>query len=169
MKATLLELTEFANKHDLVTEHDIERETDIIDLEKMKKILTTQVKTLTGWVILDGHYAHEAVDPKLVFKVFVMRRAPWVLKEELSVRNYPLSKVWENIESELVGICSSETRHIFHEETVCEIDTTNMMASETLENILEILSEDEKCLEAPVDWMQYHETEILLREKPRCI
>ena len=169
MNATHIELSEYARNNDLVIERDYDRSTDIVDLERMKERLTRFINTQSGWVILDGHYAHEIIDTELIFRIIILRRAPWVLKEELTTRGYSTSKVWENVEAELIGVCSSESRQLHPKEIICEIDTTQKEPSQTLEEILQILNDDEKCMDTPIDWMQYNKAEILLKEKTLCI
>jgi len=103
-----------------------------------------------------------------VYKRQILRRAPWVLKEELATREYTTSKVWENVEAELLSVCSSESRKLHPKEIVCEMDTTQKEPLQTLEEVLQILNNDDKCLDTPIDWMQYHKAEILLRERTYC-
>jgi len=168
LNATHIELSKYAINNDLVIEHDYDRATNIIDLERMKKNISELISAHDGWVILDGHYAHEIISTDQIFRIIILRRAPWVLKEELAIRGYSKSKVWENVEAELLSVCSSESRQLHPKEIVCEIDTTKKEPLKTLEEVLQILNDDEKCLDTPIDWMQYHRAEILLRERTYC-
>lgn len=168
MNATHIELSEYAINNDLIIERDYDRATYIIDLEKMKEKITGLISTQDGWVILDGHYAHEVTSTDQIFRIIVLRRAPWLLKEELTARGYSNSKVWENVEAELLSVCSSESLQLHPKEIICEIDTTQNEPLQTLEEILKILNDDERCLNTPIDWMQYNKAEIMLKEKTRC-
>jgi adenylate kinase len=100
-----------------------------------------------------------------VTKIFVLRKAPWILKEELQIRGYNDSKIWENIEAEIVGTCLSETIALFYPKQVCEIDTTNLSPESATQMIIEILEEKSSCVAGLVDWMSHQETISLIKEK----
>jgi adenylate kinase len=126
------------------------------------KVLDDVIRNRQGPVILDGHYAHD-YKPKIDDAiVFVLRRAPWVLYEELEERGYAMKKVWENIESEIMGICSNEARE--NHDIVCEIDTTKLSLKEITANIQRIIEEKDSCPTEQIDWLTCSRTIDLMKE-----
>jgi adenylate kinase len=124
-----------------------------------------EIEKITKPLIIEGHYAQEVISSKHVTKIFVLRKAPWKLKEELQIRGYNASKIWENIEAEIVGICLSETIALFNSKQVCEIDTTNITPESATQMIVEILEGKSSCVVGLVDWMSHQETISLIKEK----
>jgi adenylate kinase len=161
--ATHLELSRYALDNGLVTERDEERDTSVVDLEAVKRSVKAMLKGGERLVV-DGHYAHDAVSPGDAEAVIVLRRAPWVLAEELRGRGYAPGKVWENVEAEALAVCLAEALDRFPAEKVCELDTTGRTAQETLETGLAYLKGG--CGGGYIDWLGYPETVELLRARP---
>ena len=131
----------------------------------MKKEIELYARKTTSALIIDGHYSHEIVPSELVTKVFVLRRAPWNLKDELNIRGYNNSKIWENIEAEMIGICLIETMELFEEEKICEIDTSNLTIKEAANLMYQIIEKRESCKKSGVDWMTSPKSLELLKGK----
>ncbi|MCW4050088.1 MAG: adenylate kinase family protein [Candidatus Bathyarchaeota archaeon] len=162
-----IELSKYAMEKGFIVEEDKERETLIINLEELGDALEKRLEADEN-IILDGHYAHDLVNPDTALQVFVLRRAPWELKQILESRGYNNMKVWENLEAEIIGICSSEALEAFPSELVCEIDTSNASTEEILRKMISILNGTAQCVSGEIDWMQYSETLEILRTRP-CI
>jgi adenylate kinase len=127
------------------------------------KLLDDVIRTHHGQVIIDGHYAHD-YKPKIDdVIIFVLRRAPWVLYDELGQRGYDEKKIWENIESEIMGICSNEARE--NHDIVCEIDTTRLSLKDITSNILRIMEEKDPCPTEQIDWLTHSRTIDLMKER----
>ncbi len=114
-------------------------------------------------LVVDGHYAQDAVSPRDAEAVIVLRRAPWVLAEELRDRGYAPDKVWENVEAEALAVCLAEALDRFPAEKVCELDTTGRTAQEVLEMGVAHLKGG--CGGGYIDWLGYPETVELLRTR----
>jgi adenylate kinase len=152
----------------MILETDENRETKIVNFDILKKEIEVHARKTTCALIIDGHYSHEIVPPELVTKVFVLRRAPWKLKEELIKRGYNNRKIWENIEAELIGICLIETKELFEVEKICEIDTSNLTIKEAANLIYSIIEKRKPYKIDEVDWMSNHKTLELLKGKIKC-
>jgi adenylate kinase len=137
----------------------------VVDLEALRHNISSTLGR--GKMVLDGHYAHELTNPDTTRLVFVLRRAPWVLLEELRGRGYNENKVWENVDAEILASCLSEALERFPSDKVCELDTTGASPSETLTTGLASL-ERGSCSDVYTDWMNREETVSILRERP-CI
>lgn len=162
--ARRLELSEYCRDLGLIMSRDDEMDTGIIDLEALGMKVREELKAAGGAVILDGHYAHEVAPPDMTLIVFVLRRAPWVLAEALHRRGYREAKVWENVEAEIMGVCTAEA--IETHKKVCEIDTTKADPEESLRKMIMSLQGKAAC-DGPIDWLSYPRTmELMKRSVP---
>lgn len=143
---------------------DKERDTAIVDFEGMQLRLMQLICASREPLIIEGHFAHDVVPPEAASYIFVLRRAPWVLKGELKARGYGVEKVRENVEAELIGVVLIEAVEAYGAERICEIDTTNREAKEVVDLALSIIKGDEVCVWGNVDWMGCAETEGLWKE-----
>ncbi len=154
-----VDLSRLALEEGLVEERDEERDTVIVDLKavrrKVKRLLERYER-----LIIEGHYAHD-VAPKGSW-IFVLRRAPWRLRDELERRGYDAKKMRENVEAELLDICLSEAIELHGSERVHEVDTTDKTAQEIVKEIDEVLSGARPPRVGVVDWLARPEAKQLL-------
>lgn len=137
-------LNRLAEKNNCISGRDEARNADIIDIDCLKNILEDFEDC-----IYDGHISH-LFD---VDVVVVLRTEPKFLKERLKGKDWTSDKIRENLESELIGIISSEARE--NCENVFTIDTTNRKANEVAEVIKDIVKnrERDKYME-PIEWTE---------------
>ena len=155
-------VSELAVKEGALLGRDVERETDIVDLPRLKKIMAEVVSATEGPLIVEGHFAYDVVPIDLVSHAIVLRRAPWVLKEELRERGYSDEKIRENVEAELLDVPLVEAIEALGPDLVCEADTTGRTPEETVDEILGILEGSIPCRRRLVDWLGSPETRGLL-------
>jgi adenylate kinase len=141
---------------------DDERETEVVDLPKLKEKITDAINATEGHIIVDGHYAYDVVPRNLVSHAFLLRRAPWVLKEELRERGYSSEKIRENVEAELLDVPLIEAIEVLGPNRVCEVDTTDRTPEETVNEVLGILEGSAQCRQKLVDWLGSPEAQGLL-------
>ena len=98
----------------------------------------------------------------LVSHALVLRRAPWVLKEELLERGYSDEKTLENVEAELLDVPLVEAIEALGPDLVCEADTTGRTLEETVSEVLSIVEGSMPCRRKLVDWLGSPETRALL-------
>jgi adenylate kinase len=125
------------------------------------------MKTTSRPLIIDSHFSTDVADPQDVKHVIVLRRAPWVLKEELDVRGYGEAKVWENVEVEMLGVCLLDALERHRAEEICEVDTTDRSPEEVATLIASIIRGEAQCVSGKVDWMSHPEMAELL-EARKC-
>ncbi len=159
-----IDLTELAIGRGFLTGVDEERDTSVVDLERIKGFISSEIESSDRPLIIEGHFATDVVSPQSVSIVFVLRRAPWLLKEELEARGYTPIKVKENVEAELLGVCLADAMGSNEPEKVCEIDTTGRPPEETAGEILSVMEGNRGCLRGQIDWMASPEVEGLLEE-----
>jgi len=165
LEALYLNLTELAQKYNLILNEDIERHTAVIDEKKMKaKIAKILEETEKATVIIDGHYA-AAVTPKDdVTRVFVLRRNPIELHSFMTKCGFSGQKLWENLASEILDICLVEALQEQGKERVCELDVTEKTIEEVTTDVLAILEGKKKCRAGGIDWLGMLEKEGKLGE-----
>jgi adenylate kinase len=163
--ATHIDLSEYSKENGLILTEDHDRETSVVDIEKLSHELNKIVKRANDYVVLDGHYAHDVVKSTYVWKVLVLRRAPWLLKVDLESRGYSSEKIRENVEAEIMGVCVNESLSSFPVGKVCEIDTTDKSPEESLSEALSSLRDEKNCEGERIDWLTYEETLKLLRDE----
>lgn len=161
LKGVHVNLSELALAEGLVTGYDSIRETSIVDLERMTTRLMEIIREGRDPLVIEGHFSQDVVSPERVSNVFVLRRAPWRLKDELESRGYNPEKVKENVEAELLDICLVEAIEAYGKEKVCELDTTDVEANEIIETITSVLRGERSC-EIGIDWLSHPEAKELL-------
>ena len=161
LKGVHVNLSELALAEGLVTGYDSIRETSIVDLERTTTRLMEIIREGRDPLVIEGHFSQDVVSPERVSNVFVLRRAPWRLKDELESRGYNPEKVKENVEAELLDICLVEAVEAYGKEKVCELDTTDVEANEIIETITSILRGEKSC-EIGIDWLSHPEAKELL-------
>jgi adenylate kinase len=160
--ARRIDLSVFSKTLGLVMTKDEDMDTWIIDLEALRMKISAELKSTPRTVIIDGHYAHDVTIPSVTRIVFVLRKAPWALAEVLHGRGYSESKVWENVEAEIMGICAAEAIEIHKLRKVCEIDTTTASVDQSLQKILRRLQGNTVC-DGPIDWLSHPRTMELIK------
>ncbi len=164
LNAEYINLTDFAKSSDLILEEDSERNTLLIDEEKMQEKLGEAIDASENAnIIVDGHYASAVTPTKHVALVFVLRRNPKELKMFMEKRGYRGTKLWENLQAEIIDVCLGEAVEV-HAGRVCELDVTEKAAEEVVGDIMDILEKRKTCLVGTIDWMGLLEAEGVLDE-----
>ena len=159
LKALHVDLSKLALERGLVEEWDEERKTAVVNLEAVRREVEGLLERHRR-IVIEGHYAHD-IAPRGSW-VFVLRRAPWRLKDELEERGYHEEKVRENVEAELLDICLSEAVESHGAERIHEIDTTDKTAEEVVEEIIEVLKGRRPRRIGVADWLEKPEAKTLL-------
>ena len=162
MGGAYFNLSDLAESEGLITGYDEIRETAIVDLVGMMEKLTQIIEATCEDLVFDGHYAPEVVPAEAVSLAFVLRRAPWVLKEGLTARGYAEKKVQENVEAELLDVCLVEAVESLGIERVCEVDTTGKTPEGVVDELLAMIRGKEPCRRRIVDWLGHPEARELL-------
>jgi len=162
IEAKYINLTEFAKTNNLALNQDNERNTTIINEEEMKqKLLETIDASQNSNIIIDGHYASAVIPTQYVTLVFVLRRNPIELKEFMERRGYTGSKLWENLQAEIIDVCLGEAVEL-HAGRVCELDVTGETVEKVLSDIFDVLERRRSRSVGVVDWIGILEREGLL-------
>ena len=161
LDAAYINLTDYAKTNNLIEGEDKERNTLIIDEERMQeKLAETIDETDNANVIVDGHYASAVTPTQHTALVFVLRRNPKELKLFMEKCGYTGSKLWENLQAEILDVVLGEAVEV-HMGRVCELDVTGMSTEAVVEAILAVLEKRKTCFVGTVDWLGMLEHEGL--------
>jgi len=151
LNAIYLNLSNVVFEKKLYSEYDEIRETYVVDEVKLKDYVRNIVKETNQLVVIDSHYG-EIVDDDLIIKIFILRLDPRKLLKRLENRSWPLLKIKENVEAELLGICTANALAEHPVDKVCEIDVTDKVVDAVLKEILDILSGRVEC-KVYINWL----------------
>ena len=155
---SILHLGDIVIANDLYDEIDEERDTKIVDEEKLNHYLLSMLNSLEGKVICEGHYA-DLVDHPLVSLAVVLRAHPDIIIQRLSPREYSQAKLRENAEAEFLGDCTSymlEKDKLMKSNRIFEVDTSKLTDLQTAEVIHTIISDPEsstKYIAGKISWL----------------
>ena len=165
LNALYINLTDFANTHNLTTGEDKTRKTQIIDEEKMRKKLTETINTTENpTIIIDGHYAAAVTPKQYATHIFVLRRNPIELRKLMEKNGYQNTKLWENLAAEILDVSLTEALQEQEDDKVCELDTTGKNPEAVATEILNIINKNKKCPIGKVDWLGMLETQGLTNQ-----
>jgi adenylate kinase len=157
-----IDVSRYIINNKLYTDYDEKRLSYVIDEERtidaLKKIITRSDKP----VIIDTHYP-EIIPPEIVDYVFVLRTHPRILEERLKRKNWPISKVRENVMAEILSIVTYNAINRFGEDKVFEIDTSNKSPDEIVEYIIDIIKGVRKPFRERIDWLTILSPEEIMR------
>ena len=153
LRAQHVDLAEIVKRERLTSGYDKKRRTWIADTSRLAKRLQQKIKQETTDVIIDGHFASAVIPKAQVTRVFVLRRHPQQLKEQMERRGFKGAKLWENLAAEVLDVCLYDAIMNVGIEKVCEIDTTNNTVEDTVNEILSILDGNKLCTVGTVDWL----------------
>lgn len=159
-----IDLSELVLKEKLYKEIDKKRETAVADLKKLVPRLIETIKSANFPIIIEGHYA-EIVPESFVDAAIILRTHPKELEKRLKGKNFKENKICENIQAEILGVCSYNALNTYNKEKIYEIDTTSKTPNETVELILKIIErKDEEYRIGKIDWLTVLEKEGTLNE-----
>jgi len=163
LNALYVNLTELAVQENLVSGKDEERDSIIIDENRMQRKIGEVVESCDKKdIIIDGHYAVNVVPKSLVTWVLVLRRNPVELRKSMEQSGFSGRKLWENLASEILDVCLVDALRVVDEGKVCELDVTGKSVEEAVDEILNVLSGNKECCVGIVDWLGKLESEGLL-------
>lgn len=122
-------------------------------MERLSKRIEEIIHNSLKDVIIEGHYASDAVPSSLVSHIIVLRRNPEELKAEFEARGYDERKVSENMATEILDVCLVNALEKYGLERVDEIDVTKMSVDDVVEEVSKLLDGRRKPRMGLVDWL----------------
>jgi adenylate kinase len=153
LSAKHVDLGKLVKRENLTSGIDEARETLIVNVNKVSKRIKNIIEESEHDLIIDGHYAVDAVPAKEVHLVFVLRRDPDELIGLMKNRGFKESKIKENLAAEILDVCLSEAVDACGVDKVCEIDTSGKEIEDIVEEVISILNGSRQCRRGIVDWL----------------
>ena len=140
--ARILSLNKLAVSDDFSFEYDKERKTYIVDFKIflpyiLKKIKILQKKDIK-FLIVESHFS-DIIPNKFIDYIFILRCDPDELAKRLKRKNFSLSKITENVQSEILGNCVNYLIQKKIKSPIYEIDTTNLNIESVTKTINDII------------------------------
>ena len=161
-----IELSKFSIENGYVIGDDVERDTKVVDMDALESAVREIIDKSVSPVIIDGHYAHELIEEPVISFLFVLRKQPWDLKNVLEARRYSSDKVWENLESEIIGVITGEALELIPSSKVIEVDISDQSPQETVNQIQRLIEGGAAPGNPIIDWVAHPETLRLLLSRP---
>lgn len=152
LNGVYINLNDLALSNNLCLYYDEERNSCVIDEDRVKDLAERVIKQCREYCIVDSHYG-EIISGSLIEKIFVLRLHPRELMLRLIRRGWPKSKVRENVEAELLAVCTSNALNQHPKDKVCEINVTGRAPNAIVNDIVSILKGGAKCV-VGVDWLE---------------
>jgi adenylate kinase len=163
LQALYVNLTDLALKEKLIQGKDKQRNSIIVDEDRMKKRLKELItKADKENVVVDGHYAVNVVPANLVSLVFVLRRDPVELRKLMEQSGFSEKKLHENLASEILDVCLVDALNVVGQRKVCEVNTTGKSVEDVAHEIMLLLDNPGNCQVGIVDWLGKLEAEGVL-------
>jgi len=153
LDAVCINLTEYTKTQGLILEEDKERQTIVVDEQAMRKSLGESISVAKTDMIIDGHYAAAVTPSEVVSQIFVLRRNPIELKEQMQNCGFSEAKIVENLSAEILDSCLIEALQHQHQDKVCELDVSGQTTETIVEDMLKVLNHTKKCHSGFVDWL----------------
>lgn len=159
IKAKVITLNELVIAEKLTIGYDYKRETSIIDDEKLISFIENLINKIKKenleFLIIEGHFS-DIVPENYIDYVFILRCDPDVLYKRLERRGYNKKKIFENIQSEILGNCVNFLLDKNIRTPLMEIDTTNLSIEAIINIIIDIIIKEKNKKEyyvGKVDWL----------------
>ena len=155
LDASFIAINELVDEKHLYTGIDQERGYKIVDLNALFKEIDdiTERINKSDQVIIEGHLSHFYENSEVVI---VLRANPDVLRDRMNTKGWKEAKITENIEAEIISLCSYEAYEI-HGKKVNEIDTSSISPQEVSSLIIDVINEAKKFPVGNVDFLEYLE------------
>ncbi|MHA1606375.1 MAG: adenylate kinase family protein [Candidatus Freyarchaeota archaeon] len=155
-------LSKLVEEKSLFSGIDKERGSLIADLNRLIPEVKRLAEEAGGELIVEGHYA-DVIPREWVRKVIVLRTHPKELERRLREKGWSHRKIMENVQAEIIGVCTYDAVEAYGWALVYEIDTTSKQPHESLKEALEIISEGgERYRVGRIDWLAQLEREGVL-------
>jgi len=133
----VIHLSKFVIERGLYRDYDKRREAYVVDEDKLLEELGRLLKEKKK-VVIEGISA-EILPRDWVDLCIVLTCEPYVLEKRLLERNFPVSKVEENLEAERMGVILGDALSNYGEAKIIVLDTTHRGPREVFKVILDEL------------------------------
>jgi len=119
-----IDVNDVIKKYNLSEGYDDDRMCEIVDTEKLKKVLISLIKRSEKRLIIDSHLSHFL--PKTHVKLCIITKCCLSeLKRRLKQRGYSEKKIRENLDADIFDVCFIEAKEAGHKVIIVETDKNN--------------------------------------------
>ncbi|MGB7968946.1 MAG: adenylate kinase family protein [Methanobacterium sp.] len=153
LNTPLIALNELIIDKHLYNGHDDEKGYKIVDMEALSSEINLILDSTDKQLIIEGHLAHDLGVDEKVDTVIVLRARPSVLRDRLKKREWPDSKIQENVEAEALDLCTFESVET-HGDKVHEVDTSDLDVDDVSEIIIQILNGNKQLPPGKINFLE---------------
>lgn len=160
INAKIISLNELAISGKFTLEYDKDRDTYIVDFDKLIPYVVNHIEVLKKqkqkYLIIEGHFS-DIIPNKFIDYAFVLRCDPEYLYNRLKERDYNKQKIIENIQAEILGNCANYLIQKQIKSLIYEIDTTHLTMDSVAIILMDIIVNNkngEKLVIGKIDWLE---------------
>ncbi|MHA1265631.1 MAG: adenylate kinase family protein [Candidatus Helarchaeota archaeon] len=153
LSALYFNLTDIAITNGFILEEDFVRNTKVVDIEQLSTYIIDQIKLHQKNLIFEGHYV-DIIPDEYITLLIILRTEPTELKHRLKRKGFSPQKIQENVQSEILGTCTSVALETHDPKKLYEIDTTNISVAEALLQIKHLLTNRPHSNIGKINWLQ---------------
>jgi len=166
LDASIISLKDFIDSHGLVDSWDAEKDTRIVDEERLRDALLKEIaelwqETNISWLIIDGLLADVIADK--CDHAVVLRLHPSVMQERLVARGYSERKIAENVQAEILGTSTFHMQESRGNDFL-DIDTTGKSVEDVARLIADLVEgreEQDAYRPGKIDWISNADIDLI--------
>jgi len=154
ISARHLDISKIAEEFNVIDRFDTERNTVIVNLDRLSNVLIEKIESSLTDVIIDGHLAPHIIPDHMVTVAIILRRNPKQVEEELKNRGYSDKKVKENVRCEILDVCLFECVNKYGREKCHEMDITNEKLAFIIDQLEKVIKGLGPKKVGIIDWLE---------------
>jgi adenylate kinase len=163
LNAELVDLSQVVKEQGLVLGRDVPRDTLIADSAGVEQYLRALLQGARRRYIVVGHYADETPD-SLVECIIILRCHPSLLTKRLRERKWSHAKILENVQAEILGVCTAQAVERHPIQKIFEVDTSHRTVAQVADCVEAILAgQGAPFAPGKISWLQILDSELLHR------
>ncbi|MFX1260395.1 MAG: adenylate kinase family protein [Promethearchaeota archaeon] len=160
IKAKIISLNEIVIQKDLYVKFDSNRETFVINEDRLiayvLKLIKNYASEKIDFVLIEGHFS-DIIPNDFINNVIVLRCHPDELLRRLKIKGYNERKIIENVQSEILGNCVNYFINKNINIPLLEIDTTSITIKSLVRIMIELITEEKNIDQyyiGRIDWLE---------------
>ena len=160
LDVSIISLNELAISKNFILDYDEERDTYIVDFDRLIPYVVEQIKLQKKdkkkYLIIESHFS-DIIPNKFIDYCLVLRCDPEQLYNRLKERDYNEIKIIENIQAEILGNCANYLIQKQMKSPIYEIDTTHLTINSEAKIIIDIIINNKNrdlYLIGKIDWLE---------------
>ncbi len=160
LNAKMISLNEMVLSNNLTLSYDHKRETAVIDTERIiehvKRLVNACSRDNINILIIESHFS-DIIPNELIDYPIVLRCHPDELIKRLNKKHYTYEKIFENVQTEILGSCMNYLIEKNLGKEIIEIDTTDLNIESVAEIITDMIKYNkniEQFTQQRIDWLE---------------